>query len=113
MILDFNNMETQVIPCFKGGEKDTVVKMFDDGLNRIMLGKLTPGASIGLHTHKGSSEIIYLLSGHGKVLYDGDCERLDPGMAHYCPEGHEHSLINDGKEDLIYFAAVPQHNLSK
>ena len=61
---------------------------------------LEPGASIGLHTHQGNSEIIYILSGTGKVLYDGAYETLVPGACHYCPEGHEHSLINDGKDEL-------------
>ena len=69
---------------------------------------LEPGASIGLHTHQGNSEIIYILSGTGKVLYDGAYETLVPGACHYCPEGHEHSLINDGKDELRVFAVVPE-----
>ena len=69
---------------------------------------LEPGASIGLHTHQGNSEIIYILSGTGKVLYDGAYETLVPGACHYCPEEHEHSLINDGKDELRVFAVVPE-----
>lgn len=108
MILDFNEMEYEVIPNFKGGEKETAAKMNFDGMNRIMKGKLIPGASIGLHTHESNSEIVYILEGKGKVIYDDGEERLVAGMCHYCPKGHTHSLINDSDSDLLFFAVVPE-----
>ena len=102
MKLDFDAMEETAIPRFRDGEKTTYARMFVDGNNRIMRGRLEPGASIGLHPHQGSSEIVYVLSGTGKALYDGGEEALAPGGCHYCPEGHTHSLVNDGGEDLIF-----------
>lgn len=72
-----------------------------------MHGVLEPGASIGLHTHENSSEVIYILSGSGKVQYDGAYECVSTGDCHYCPKGHAHSLINDSDAELIYFAVVP------
>ena len=108
MILDFKNMEETVIPNFKGGEKQIAAKMYVDEKNRIMLSRLIPGATVGLHTHEGSSEVIYILEGSGKVLYDGEQQRIEAGQVHYCPEGHEHSLINDTESDLVFFAVVPQ-----
>ena len=107
MRIDFDTMETTVIPHFRGGEKEVSSEMFIDADNKIMRGRLIPGASIGLHTHEDSSEIIYLLSGRGKVLCDGVYEDLAPGGCHYCPKGHTHSLINDGTEPLEFFAVVP------
>lgn len=83
-------------------------KMFVDKCNKIMIGRLEPVASIGLHTHKTSSEIIYILNGSVLALFDGAEERVDAGVAHYCPKGHSHSLINDAEEDLIFFAVVPE-----
>lgn len=109
MILDFKNMEETVIPNFKGGEKQFAVKMFTDEKNRIMVSRLIPGATVGLHTHEGSSETVYILEGSGKILYDGGEERIEAGQVHYCPEGHTHSLINDTESDLVFFAVVPQH----
>ncbi len=109
MIIDFEKIEKSVMPNFKGGEKVTEVKMFTDDNNRIMFGRLIPGATIGLHMHEGTSEIIFLQKGRGKVLYDGEYEELKAGDVHYCPEGHEHSLINDSGEDLTYFAVVANH----
>ncbi len=108
MILDIPAMETQILENFKGGEKALSAKMFFDGENRILHGTLIPGATIGLHVHETSSEIIYILKGCGKVLYDGSEEKISEGMCHYCPKGHTHSLINDSAADLVFFAVVPE-----
>lgn len=108
MLIDFTSMETKALPNFKGGEKEMSSKMYVDGMNRIMYNKLIPGASIGLHTHEDSSEIIYFFEGTGKVVYDGEEERVDAGSCHYCPKGHSHTLINDSDTDLIFLAIVPQ-----
>ena len=81
MKVEFGAMEETAIPGFKGGEGVTHARMFADGCNRIMRGRLEPGCSIGLHTHEGSSEIVYVLSGTGKALYGGGEERLAPGTA--------------------------------
>lgn len=110
MILDFNknDVEEKRIPNFKGGEKDTIAKLYTDELGKIMYGRLEPGASIGLHTHETSSEIIYVLSGKAHFLYDEGTEDADAGACHYCPKGHSHSMINEGEKDLVFFAVVPE-----
>ena len=69
-------------------------------------GKLKPGCSIGLHTHNTSSEIIYVLSGKGKVVNLDVTERVGPGDCHYCKKGESHTFINDGDEDVEFFAVV-------
>ncbi|MGN0141116.1 MAG: cupin domain-containing protein [Roseburia sp.] len=108
MKINFNEMQAKTLPAFKGGEGSAIMKMYTDDLGKIMQGRLEPGSSIGMHTHDTSSEIIYILSGNGRVLYDDTEETLVPGECHYCPKGHTHSLINSGKEDLLFFAVVPE-----
>ena len=108
MLISFDDIQETVLDKFRGGEKRTVARMFTDEWNKIMYGKLEPGASIGLHRHETSSEVIYILQGTGKVLFDGDYEWLKSGLCHYCPKGHEHSLINESNEDLVFFAVVPE-----
>lgn len=108
MVIDYNNMAEESFPQFKGGEKETMAKMFlDEAGNRIMHGRLVPGASIGYHVHDNNCEIVFVLSGSGKALYDDGEERITAGVCHYCPKGHGHSLINDGDEDLVFWAAIP------
>lgn len=106
MIIDFNVMEEAVLPSFKGGEKAYNVKMFQDGGNRIMKGRLEPGASIGMHTHETDCEVFFILSGKGTVLLSQGSEPVCAGQAHYCPKGAAHSLVNTGSEDLIFYAVV-------
>ena len=97
MIIDLKGMETTVLPNFKGGEKEYKAKMYFDGTTRIMHGTLEPGASIGFH-----------VAGKGKVLFDDGVEYVEAGQCHFCPKGHSHSLINEGPEDLVFYAAVPE-----
>ncbi len=108
MIIDLKNVKTTVLPNFYGGEESLSAKMFTDSKNKILHGTLESGASIGVHTHETSSEIIYILEGRGKVLYDGEYEQIEKGMCHYCPKGHSHSLINESESDLVFFAVVPE-----
>lgn len=113
MLINFKDMEETAHEHFKGGEGTFINKVFHDSDNKILTGRLTPGSSIGLHTHQGNSEIIFILSGNGKVLYDGAYESVSAGSCHYCPQGHSHSLINDGTEDLVICAVVPEHGAAR
>lgn len=106
MIIDFDKQNEQQLDAFKGGEKYYCMKAFSDERNKIMLGRLVPGASIGVHTHESDSEIIFVISGEGKVYYDGKYETVCAGQCHYCPMGHQHSLINNSNSDLIFYAVV-------
>lgn len=108
MIIDFSTMEKTILHEFKGGNKDTAAQMHVDELGKIMKGTLEPGASIGMHTHETSSEIIYILEGTASILYDDDEEEVSAGSCHYCPKGHRHSMRNLSGEDLVFFAVVPE-----
>ena len=109
MIIDFNQIPEVVNKNFYGGEKELVASIYKDENNKILRGKLVPDATIGLHTHETNSEVILILKGRGKVLYNGVYEAVNEGTCHYCPKGHSHSLINDSDDELIFFAIVPQH----
>lgn len=107
MIIDFNKMAFSELENFKGGENIFNAKMFFDGTNRILFGKLEKNATIGLHTHSDDCEIIYIIDGQGKSICDGKEEILEKGMCHYCGNGHSHCLMNNGTTDLVFFAVVP------
>ena len=109
MLLNFEQMEEKVVPNMRGGEGQVASRSYADENIRIARGLLAPGCTIGLHTHETNSEVICILSGTGKVLYDGEYEAVSAGSVHYCPKGHAHSLINDSEGDLTYFAVIPEH----
>ena len=126
MIIDFNKMDITVLPNFKGGEKEFAANMFFDGTNRIFKDRLIPGATIGMHTHEDSCEVIFILEGHGTIVEIApageSCDAapgesasaletatpVGPGDCLYCPKGHTHSLRNTSAEgDLVFYAVVP------
>lgn len=109
MIFDFDSMPTQRKAHVQGGEKELISQAFEQpGKIRIMRGTLEPGATIGAHTHVTNLEVYYILSGRGTVLYDGVPEPIRAGQAHYCPQGHSHSLLNDSGEPLCFLAVIPE-----
>ena len=113
MIIDFNQIEETVFPNFKGGEKEFSANMFFDGTNRMFKGCLVPGATIGMHTHEDSCEVIFILKGRGVILeknQEGEdtASAVSEGDCLYCPKGGSHSLQNNSDENLIFYAVVPK-----
>jgi quercetin dioxygenase-like cupin family protein len=108
MLIDFANIQEDVIPNMLGGQGDFCHKKFQDDAMKVMQGRLAPGASLGLHTHETNCEVIYIISGSGRVLCDGVYEDLPSGSTHYCPQGHSHGLENNGSEELRFLAVIPQ-----
>ena len=107
MILDFEHMEKKTLTDFKGGQGKLTMGGFSDEHVRVMELTLEPGASIGLHTHQGNSEIIYILSGSGQCIDDDTQYPVAAGMCHYCPEGHTHSIVNTGDTPLELLGVLP------
>ena len=113
MIIDFNSMDITVLPNFKGGEKEFAANMFFDGTNRIFKGKLIPGATIGMHTHDDSCEVIFILEGSGTIVEKEAGSKVvvslpvSAGDCLYCQKGSSHSLKNTSEDDLVFYAVVP------
>lgn len=108
MTIDWTQIPEQAMPHFKGGEGIAWVRMYFDGQNRILMGRLQPGSSIGMHTHDTNSEIMHVVSGTARVIMDGKIEYVQAGQTHYCPKGHTHMTEPFGKEELCIMAIVPE-----
>jgi mannose-6-phosphate isomerase-like protein (cupin superfamily) len=108
MIIGFKDMEEKELKAFQGGMGALNAKIYADGQNKILQGRLVPGASVGMHRHETSSEIIFLIQGRAKSICDGVEELLFKGDCHYCPKGSEHCLINIGEGEVVFYAVVPQ-----
>ncbi len=110
MVIDFDNIIEEHCIGFKGGHGELISRNFIDDKCKIMMSCLRPGASSGLHTHNGNSEIVYIINGTATFHYDGNTETVNKGQVHYCPEGHAHYMENNTNEDLYYLAIVPEHH---
>lgn len=106
MLIEFDKLPEEIKTSFRGGTGAINLRMNQAEGFRFMLGRLEPNSSIGLHTHENDCEVCYFLSGQGKMHYQKTTQELRPGTCHFCPPGHSHSMVNDGNEDLVFFAAV-------
>ncbi len=109
MLINFEDLPKMSVENFRGGEKTTHERIYADMLNRLSKITLEPGATIGLHKHVTSSEFIFVLCGKGRVICDGKSEILTQGLGSYCPMGSEHTIINDGEDELIIYSVTPEH----
>ena len=108
MRVDFSEIREEIINNFKGGKGSIALKMTTKKDVTFISARLTPGSSVGMHKHLTDSETIYVISGRGKTICDGETEVLKAGSVTFCPVGCSHCLINDGDEDLVFFAVVPK-----
>ena len=107
MKIDFNKLEEIPNQNYKDGEGVTKIRSYSDGFNKIMLGYLEPGCSIGYHVQDNSSEVIFILKGLAHCRFDDEDINLSEGQCLYCPPGHSHSLGNaSSNETLEYYAVV-------
>ena len=109
MIIDFNKIAHTTLAEFRGGEMSIRTAEYMDDMNRIIKVTVPSGASVGLHKHPTSSEVIFVIAGVGTVVCNGVEERLHAGLCSYCPMGGEHLIRNDGEDEFVYFAVVPTH----
>ena len=107
-MIDFRTVPETALPNFKDGDGTFFARFAGDGNCKILLGRLPAGATIGLHTHEDTAEIIFFLSGSGRMILDGVTETIVTGLCHYCPKGSAHTMLNDGDEDITFYAVVPK-----
>lgn len=61
------------------------------------------------HVHKNEEEILYVLSGKGRMYFDGVSEALVPGTFMYAPRGVEHRIepTSSGGLKVFYVFSPP------
>lgn len=107
-IINFDSIAEDMQTNFKGGEGNVAFRIFKDDLNKVMRVRMTPHSSVGQHSHETDSEIIMVLKGSGKIVFDGQEMPITAGQVHYCPKGHGHTIINDTDDELHLCCVVPQ-----
>jgi quercetin dioxygenase-like cupin family protein len=72
--------------------------------------RVAPGQKVRpAHSHPNGEEVIYILTGHGRVLVDGEVEPVKAGCAVLFPKGKVHMLQNlsDVEMKVACFFAPP------
>ena len=72
--------------------------------------RVLPGETVRpAHSHPQGEELIYVISGTGKVAVDGEVGELAPGTAVLFPQGSVHMVRNSGPAEMkvVCFFAPP------
>ena len=95
--------EAMFFPVIAAGEKP-------EGSHFKMVAslELDPGAAVGEHQHSGDEEVYYIISGSGDFTENGDTKDIGPGDITVTLNGHKHSILNTGKEPLVFLAVIAE-----
>ena len=72
--------------------------------------RVSPGEKVTpAHSHPNGEEVIYIVSGSGRVLVDGDVTSVRPGSTVVFPRGKVHMVHNTSTEEMkiVCFFAPP------
>jgi quercetin dioxygenase-like cupin family protein len=62
--------------------------------------RVAPGETVRpAHSHPDGEEVIYILSGTGRVMVEGAVDNVGPGTVVLFPQGAVHMLQNNGTEE--------------
>ena len=106
MLINFNAQDERVFHGMNGGKGEVSAKMFMNSSGKVIVSRLRPGASIGVHVQETGNDINFVVSGTGRASCDGIEEALTPGVCHYCPKGSAHMIENTGSDDLVLYTVV-------
>ena len=106
MLIDFNKIEEKTFPGMNNGTGTMSAKIHIGKRGKIILTRIHPSGSIGMHIQKSGDDINYVMSGKGKVVCDGHEENLTADCCHVCPKDSQHAIINTGNEDLVLLTVV-------
>jgi quercetin dioxygenase-like cupin family protein len=63
--------------------------------------RVPPGQTVRpAHSHPNGEEVIYIITGSGRVMIEGVVQSVRAGSAVLFPQGHIHMLQNSGTEEM-------------
>ena len=78
---------------------------------QVVIMNVNPGEDIGLETHDKEDQVLYLISGQGKVLLNGVESDFMAGDCVLVPAGTEHNFTTVGDEPMkIITTYSPPHH---
>ena len=79
-----------------------------DGASRFVmrLFEVGPSGRTPLHRHDWEHE-VFIVSGEGKLVYEGSDRPFSEGFFVFVPAGAEHSFVNTGSGPLEFLCMIP------
>lgn len=78
---------------------------------QVVVMDVKPGEDIGLETHPNEDQVLYLISGKGEVLLNGQKSEFNTGDCVIVPAGMEHNFTTVGDQSMkIITTYSPPHH---
>ncbi len=69
------------------------------------------GAYVREHAHDRNEEVLYVVSGRGRAVIDGENHPMVPGAAFFIGKNRRHMFINEGQEALTFVWLIVPNGL--
>ncbi len=99
---------------FKETKKNAYFRkvLFTGKKTQLVVMDIKPGGDIGEETHKHVEQILFFLSGKGKVVLNGKAKPVKAGEVVVVTPGTKHNFINTGPKSLkIYTIYSPPNHI--
>lgn len=82
---------------------------------QLVVMSIPVGEEIGMEVHKDTDQFFRIDSGEGKIIIDGEDERIEDGYAVIVPAGVNHNVINTSSSSplKLYTIYMPPHHKDK
>ncbi len=86
--------------------------VFTGKKSQLVVMSVPPGGEIGLETHDHVEQTLFVLSGRGEAVLDGQTHAIGGGSAVVVTPGTAHNVVNTGAEPLqIYTLYAPANHI--
>jgi mannose-6-phosphate isomerase-like protein (cupin superfamily) len=80
--------------------------------SQLVVMHIPPGGEIGMETHAGVEQTLFILSGNGTAILDGVEHAIKAGDALVVTPGTEHNVINSNAAPMkVYTVYAPPNHL--
>jgi mannose-6-phosphate isomerase-like protein (cupin superfamily) len=80
--------------------------------SQLVLMNIPPGGEIGLETHPNVEQTLFILSGTGTAILDGESRPIKTGYALVVTPGTAHNVVNSSEQAMkIYTVYAPPNHI--
>lgn len=86
--------------------------VFTGQKTQLVVMDVPPGGEIGLETHGHVEQILFVLSGQGEAILNGQKQAIGGGSVVVVTPGTSHNIVNTGNESLkVYTVYAPPNHI--
>lgn len=72
---------------------------------------VAPGGHVREHAHDRNEEVVFVVSGQGRAVIDGESHPMRPGSAFFIGKNRRHMFINEGETPIHWMWLIVPNGL--